>query len=330
VADLLPFCTVAFGLYDAIEGTDSVTREGALKRLMIEALKKGVVTGFFADEDSNALAQVPPWAWVGCEDEEYLWTEGVLPLNPFLPDEWWQYSFSRVVLPRDGWSSSRAGSAESIPKLPKQLIRRDPPDQAFVSLSHAVSWLAYGCSVDRTHLEWAILRGRFQGGQATINDAVARLCDAALQGDVRLDGRQAGSDIVVELPRLALHEARGFDVHTDGLLVGEGWARNEAGGLTATGPSRFNDVKVDRRQLMAACEPAKADPVPLTVSAETRCRDWLQQEMPSQDPKKTGKGWFWREAKLKFPNLSHTGFVRVWRPLSKEFGFDKTGRKSNC
>jgi len=63
-----------------------------------------------------------------------------------------------------------------------------------------------------------------------------------------------------------------------------------------------------------------------TVSAETKCLEWLTDRMGAEGPDITKAQWLDR-AVVKFPDLSKQGFCRVWKKLPEDLNAGKPGRK---
>ena len=147
---------------------------------------------------------------------------------------------------------------------PKSETSRTPPSVPFVSLSQALSWIAFGFSFDRMALYNVIGMEPFGGlasSQRALSDAVSRLATIATDGSVAMLGKYVhvySSEInhVLTAPIEAMRFAdfAQFDILSDGLRYGRGltWVFEEkAFEQNSSGrPDGYRSVTVNRDDLM--------------------------------------------------------------------------------
>ena len=131
--------------------------------LILRALLSGDLHAHFSDGLDSC--DVPGWAWETEGRAMFAWGEGRLPLNVFLPEEWQRWSCHSVYLDRDAFTEwmdrQPLHDPAGLPALPpphdaqskpEPVKRRLPPDTPFVTLSEALTWIAFGFALDRDSL----------------------------------------------------------------------------------------------------------------------------------------------------------------------------------
>ena len=113
-----------------------------------------------------------------------------------------------------------------------------PPAESFVTLSHAVSWIAFRHSIDGPHLSMELGIGKYRDPpdaaedarkDEAIADAVKRLTDLGAAGTIEILGRyfrDVGDDeieiLTERIPALRMADYRRFDTLDDSLHRGIG------------------------------------------------------------------------------------------------------------
>ena len=246
------------------------------------AMLIGSLRGWFVD--GGERWRVPGWAWA---DQGGDWRALIMGndfLHPLAPPEVRRWAWLPVQV--EGaefmrWLESDAVEDQTgFPELPPAydeasrpayVTRLEPPDKPNVSLAQALSWLAFGISMDAQNLASALGAGVLGTSRTDahrrLEQATDRLVTAGTGGlpmlgkFVPMHGDyDAALTARVEPERL--EDFRQFDVTFDGLRYGTGvsWDWTDPGvttlarALPAT-THRFVDVKVDRQRLMALQAP---------------------------------------------------------------------------
>lgn len=191
-----------------------------------------------------------------------------------------------------------------------------PPDRAFVTLSEALSWIAFRNSVDCDALEVRLNRndGTASGEHSQLENALADLLDKARSGAVSLVGKHipaANPNIAATptraIPPIDLIDFAQFDIYADGLRCGNGltWQhRNMAlRRVDQVRRDRFHSVQVARAELLANFPP-KPDIPPLPVSdaghGPIHWDDFGPEALPALERLRKGAAqdewWNWPEA----------------------------------
>lgn len=257
------------------------------KRLMLRGLLSGNLNAHFSD--GIEARDIPGWAWEAAERHDYPWLEGRLPLDVLLPDEWLRWHCGHVFLDLaqlEGWMKSQdLASIEGlvplpgpfdVPSRPDRVTHRLPPDQPFVGLSEALSWIAFGVSLGNGALKDAISAhalGSAAEMQSRVADAVAKLTQLASGDQIAMRGRYFANHAVDEntvltepIEPIRLADFRQFDDLYDGLRYGEGltWSEDESGGRRASSGrhDEYRYVTVNRSDLLKHF-PIEVHPVPI-------------------------------------------------------------------
>ena len=295
VADPAPWLDVSPDLIEMFSEGDEVVfvRRKKMEERSMLVLQRGLLSGVVRAHFSDGLEShdVPGWAWAGAERNEHVWFEGRLPLDVFLPDEWQRWSCCSVYLDRDAftaWMDSQPlHDLADFPALPppydeqskpEPVKKRLPPDAPFVTLSEAVTWIAFGFALDRDSLDRAISGRAFDTNdpQAALSAAMAKLAVRASGGQIAMRGKYLESHstdesrvLTAPIDPVRFEDFAQFDILYDGLRYGTGltWSK-EGSALERVFQDRrdaFRAVKVSRADLMEYF-PVPAEPVPLAIS----------------------------------------------------------------
>lgn len=249
------------------------------------AMLVGSLRGWFVD--GGERWQIPGWAWA---DQGGDWRALIMGndfLHPLAPPEVRRWAWLPVAIERAEFmrwlGTDEIADQTGFPELPPAydeasrppyVTRMEPPNKPNVSLAHALSWLAFGISIDAQNLASA-LGGGVLGANRTdahrrLEQATDRLVTAGT-GGLPMLGKfvpthgDYGAALTARIERERLEDFRQFDVTFDGLRFGAGvswdWTApgvtNLARALPAT-THRFVDVKVDRQSLMALKIPGQS------------------------------------------------------------------------
>lgn len=147
----------------------------------------------------------------------------------------------------------------------QQFEKRLPPDDPFVTLSEALTWIAFNFSMDSDALHEIIEADNFRGKvpQEALKDAVARFTSLGTNEKIALRGKyragrseSARTALTAEIEPIKLADYRQFNYLHDELLHGSGltWWRSERGIVDRlVGDGRkdgYVGVTVNRNDLM--------------------------------------------------------------------------------
>ncbi len=135
---------------------------------------------------------------------------GAFDLDPLWPDDWQTWSGRHWAIAAgdlDDWIQSGDAlrieglpycETETLPDLPTSIERRLPTEGAYVPLSEAVTWIAFGMALDASRYARAVAWERLFGGnlqilQRKVDDACARLFQAGADGHAKFIGRHVDS-----------------------------------------------------------------------------------------------------------------------------------------
>lgn len=293
--DPAPWLDVSSDLIEMFSEGDEVAfvRRKKMEERSKLVLQRGLLSGAVRAHFSDGLESrdVPGWAWAGAERNEHVWFEGRLPLDVFLPDEWQRWSCHSVYLDRDAftaWMDSQPlHDPADLPALPlpydaqskpEPIKKRLPPDAPFVTLSEALTWIAFGFALDRDSLDRAISGHPFDttNPQATLSSAMAKLAVRASGGQIAMRGKYLESYLTDEtrvltapIDPVRFEDFAQFDVLHDGLRYGTGLTWSEEGSALERvfqyRRDAFRAVKVSRADLLEYF-PVPVEPVPLAIS----------------------------------------------------------------
>lgn len=324
-ADPAPWLDVSPVLIEMFSEGDEVAfvRRKKMEDRSMLVLQRGLLAGAVRAHFSDGLdsRDVPGWAWAGAERNEHVWFEGRLPLDVFLPDEWQRWSCHSVYLDRDAFTEWLDGQPlhdpADLPALPLPydaqskpvpVRKRLPPDAPFVTLSEALTWIAFGFALDRDSLDRAISGHAFESTdpQAALSAAMAKLAVRASGGQIAARGRYVESHstdeskvLTAPIDPVRFEDFAQFDILYDGLRYGTGLTWNKEGSalerVLQDRRDAFRSVKVSRADLLKLFpdqdDTARAFFVPLpaalpeigTVMPLEEALSWLAHGKPSHD-----------------------------------------------
>lgn len=324
-ADPAPWLDVSPDLVEMFSEGDQgafVRRKKMEERSML-VLQIGLLSGAVRAHFSDGLESrdVPGWAWAGAERNEHVWFEARLPLDVFLPDEWQRWSCHSVYLDRDAfteWMDSQPlHDPAGLPALPppfdaqskpEPVKKRIPPDAPFVTLSEALTWIAFGFALDRDSLDRAISGHAFDATdpQAALAAAMAKLAVRASGGQIGTRGKYVESHstdenkvLTAPIDPVRFEDFAQFDILYDGLRYGTGltWEKRNStlDRVLQDRRDAFRSVKVSRADLLKLFpdqdDTARAFFVPLPAALPEigpvmpldEALSWLAHGKPSHD-----------------------------------------------
>lgn len=191
--------------------------------------------------------------------------------------------------------------ARAMPRFP----RTEPPQRPFISLTEAISWIAFGCSMDAERIGQALgideWKSEARSRQFIIVDeslevALEHLLDHAIDGRIELRGRQFDSllqpecEVLTErIPEVRLTDYRRFAFWDNTLFRGTGlaWSADERD-LPATSDDQFRSITVSRTDLL--------DAFPLGRAAQGPRSNGRRGRKPGQG------SYYWKDREL-FPRI---------------------------
>ncbi|QTH23575.1 hypothetical protein HRJ34_08775 [Rhizorhabdus wittichii] len=245
------------------------------QRHLQHALAAGALQAAFLDGGDKC--DIPTWAWSNDQSVSYAWSESRLPLDMLLPDPWPRWSAEPCYLKREPFARWLRSDLLNLPppidqpiegmeKPPASVKHRPLPDRPYVDLAEALSWLAFGISLNAYGLWEALVAGNLLDStavaEAKLADAVESFADAVAAEKVRCIGKHVqnivcGDDVLTEpIPPIRAIDYRQFDVPTNSLRYGRGLT-------TKVSPTKieildrsarrdmYRDVLVNRSDLIA-------------------------------------------------------------------------------
>lgn len=317
---------------------------GALAQhlLVHELLAGNLVANFLKDKQTRPI---PTWAWINPHRTKFAWSEGRLPLDVRLPDEWQQWNCCESALDRKQFGRwvqkelpSLVASTVEIPDLarieqgmPALVKTRLPSDRPWVELSEALTWIAFDIAMSLGRLHHAADSSELglssQEVEVKLSESLIRLADLAAGGNIGLRGKWTDGDafegkLTEAIPQQRFHDFRRYDILRDGLGFGNGYNPHEPLAFLDTSKGQYFDVTVNRGELLKAFPPSlfvgSEEKIKTSIKGENDCVQWLTQELNLHDPKLKPKSQFKAEAMKKFPNLGERGFSRAWAAVTKE------------
>ena len=278
--DPAPWHEVSPDLIEMFSGGEAVAyvRRKKLEQRTCLVLQRGLLSGALRAHFNDGVESrdVPGWAWAGAERNENVWFEGRLPLDVFLPDEWRRWSCHSVYLNNNAfteWMDNQPlhdpcglpalpppYDAQSKPKRDK---KRLPPDAPFVTLSEALTWIAFGFALDRASLDHAISSHAFDisDPEAALSAAMTKLAVWASGGQISMRGKyleshRADENKVLTAPidAVRFEDFAQFDILHDGLRYGTGLTWEEKNStlerVLQDRSDAYRSVKVSRADLL--------------------------------------------------------------------------------
>ena len=213
------------------------------KRTLLSSLLLGELRAHYSDGCDSC--DVPGWAWQDAETDDDVWFAGRLRLSVFLPEPWHEWSGNHVFLEReafDRWSEAQVGADISAHLVlptpcdathePSPVSARPPPDVPFVTLSEALSWIAFHFALDNFELDRALGAGAFGPPayqQKKLARAVAEFASIASGGGLSVRGKYVEGHLVdcatIETNKIEpvrFEDYAQFDIVEDGLRRGTG------------------------------------------------------------------------------------------------------------
>lgn len=243
------------------------------------ALLSGDLVAQFSDGAENR--DVPGWAWDEIRLHDSYWFDSRIPIDPFLPDDWYRWSGHEILLDHralNDWLAqvdlASVGEPPIFPephddaKKPLQITARLPRESAFITISEAVSWVAFGISMDQGRLSLA-LEGKGidpTESRRNVSLAMAKLADRGTGGSIAMRGKYVATYLTDDRPLqtepidpVRLADFARFDVLHDGLAFGDGlaWIDDRAS-LDSVFDGRddaYRNVTVNRAELLNAFPP---------------------------------------------------------------------------
>ena len=219
-----------------------------LEQLAKAKLKIALLSGDLVAQFSDGAEKrdVPGWAWQGIQLHNNYWFDSYIPIDPFLPDDWYRWSGHDIFLDRramndwlDQADLESVGEPPVFPepyddaKKPLQIAARLPRDSSFITISEAVSWVAFGISMDQSRLS-LVLEGKGidpTESRRNVNLAMAKLADRGTGGSIAMRGKYVATYLTDDqslqtepIDPVRLADFARFDVLHDGLAFGDGLA----------------------------------------------------------------------------------------------------------
>ncbi|WP_226017894.1 hypothetical protein [Novosphingobium sp. FKTRR1] len=257
------------------EARDSIKLDDHLTAVFQRAILTGALSA--SSFDGHAFKALPKAAFVHLSVARNALQMGVLDLDPLWPDEWWPWSSKHWAVPKvefETWMASQeptrlddlpADIALAYDGTVTPLTFREPSPRARVSLSEAVSWVAFGIALEPVQFEMALHWERLENGdlqavQRKVAQAVAEIVAAGADSRIAFSGRHVASlwekgatnDIIHPLK---LEDYKAFTIGRDDLNYGEGLhrtyrAKNDSQSHSSERRDLFTEVKVSRDNLM--------------------------------------------------------------------------------
>lgn len=246
----VPACEVEFWA----EGDDNdLIRRKKLEKRAIYTLQSALLTCDLVAQfkDGKDTAVVPAWALHGAELHSSIWFDSRLPIEPFLPDEWYRWSCHDVFIDRaalnDWLTRADLAAFRSPPNLPapfdgvqkpEPMTKRTPRDVTFVTLSEALSWVVFGISIDKDRLHLALggLGIDATASQTAVRAAIEKLADLGTGSKIAMRGKYIfhyqDNELKIQtqaIDPIKLADFAQFDVLHEGLKFGNGltWLENK-------------------------------------------------------------------------------------------------------
>ena len=251
--------------------------------IFFRAMLAGSLTGWFLD--GGERCRVPGWAWADQGGDWRALIGGNRFLHALLPEPYGRWANCEVFVDKaeyEAWLlSDEIADERGFPELPPAhdeasrpalITSKAPPERPTVSLSEAVSWLAFGISLDSDTLHAALSGDAFgtdfSAVQARLQDAIDRLTTAgtgglSMSGKMLRAGDEPDRALTEAIPPERFHDFRQFDVIFDGMRHGKGisWERTGPNAITRAllvSSAQVRDVKVSRAGLLALGHAAPA------------------------------------------------------------------------
>jgi hypothetical protein len=217
-------------------------RDHAAARMLTRALISGELSAYA--NEGHSTFDVPAWMWSETWLDRRTHPDFRLHIRALDPEEWQVWHDARLFLNEaafNQWLSSQdcrqPPQFEPMPKpidadtRPSPTAYRLPPETPFVSLSEALSWIAFGVSLERERLGRALKAEELGTDAPTkLKAAVRRLALQASGGGISARGRyvadllsnEGGVD-TKDIEPAAFSDFVAFHLPYDGLMRGHGF-----------------------------------------------------------------------------------------------------------
>lgn len=315
---------------------------------LFEALLCGSLQAHFSD--AKEAKDVPGWAWANADRQAVVWYYGCIVMGALLPDEWQRWSGEAVFLNRgefDSWLDRHVFAAPDSVELPPAFDTAErpepikhyaPPEQPYVTLSQALSWIAFGLSFESERLVRGIDQCAFGPADETnkrLADAISQLTTLALGESIDMRGRYIESDesddstaLTDTISPIRFHDFAQFDIHLDALRYGTGltWTKSESINhlLLSKRRESFRSVTVNRAALVRHFplprDVSDAEPIP-AVEVPFEWSDFGADSIPEleqlHDLASRDEWWTWPESiawigSRDCRNIATLRFWAVW------------------
>jgi hypothetical protein len=309
---------------------------GEVDRLLSYALRSGELPLWVAPKDGPEKP-VPPESVLEM-DHATMVSGTYRPPN----DRSWLYGRPLFVKWNDWVGFVSAVNAEKgLVGAPDPNTPTLPPETQFVSLSHALSWIAFGVSMSNDHLYKVMSLNLYgeQNPQEALKAAVAQLTSLARSEKIDLQGKYRESPrsekrtlLTAPINPIKFADYRQFNYLGDELRHGEGlWHWREPNGTTVSGNRRggrsdsFVQVSVNRADLLREFRPHGA------FGWEPTATHWSDLE-PAQLARakelareaEADEWWNWPQAAIWVGcrSLEHVATMRLCAEPWKGNGYD--------
>lgn len=235
------------------------------------------------------------------------------------------------------------GDSDFRPQIIDRFPRQLPPEDSFVSLTHAITWIAFRHSIAGPDLSIILGIGKKRRKEDAFHDkqideaivlAVRRLTDLGLGQKIAINGKffrdvlHDEIEIFTEhIPAVRLADFQWFDTLDDSLHRGEGlaWAKDRRQPCYPVGDDRhFRFVTVNRAELMLEFPPDNFNVQAVPASfTNAEIDDWIRST--SSTGMKVARNVFMSEPRAK--GLSAT-FEKRWNAIKQNKVGRPKGRKN--
>lgn len=225
-------------------------------------------------------------------------------------------------------------------------ITLPPPDDPFLTLSHALSWIAFRHSIGGPQLSTEIGIASHRSPSEIAEDArrdealvraVKLLTDLGSVGKIEIRGKlfrdvldDEDEIFTARISQVQLADYQWFDTLDDSLHRGLGlaWDHNRRQPRYPRDARHYRFVTVNRAELLREFPPAPKIMKRSTHLSEAQCSEWLLSAFANDIENRKAKPCFKREAIVKFhPTLSGRGFDRAWAAVAESAGRHTSGAK---
>jgi hypothetical protein len=307
-------------VHGSVDDSAAFVRQQKLQDRLKRVLQVGLLIGALRAHYSDNLetCDIPGWAWEGAEKNDNVLSTGRLELSVFLPEPWQRWSGELVFLDQDAflnWVDAQdLNDTASLVELPRPqdvetkpvpITERQPSDASFVTLSEALSWIAFGVALDHMALDREAnvlqsLFGSINSQQQALEEATFKLISKASGGHITVRGKfveahpeDAEQVDTKEIEPVRFEDFAQFDILHDGLRRGGGLTWYDDHSMSdrhhdCDGTKLFASVKVNRAELLELFPLADEEPFGRGIQASNTsmpshdyivqwCRDWIAE-----------------------------------------------------